>query len=49
MINDIHVKNFKAHSDTSLELSKINLLSGMNGLGKSTIIQALLLLTKDLI
>ncbi len=44
MIQNIQIKNFKAHSNTNLELSKINLLTGMNGLGKSSIIQALLLL-----
>ncbi len=44
MIDNIHIKNFKAHSDTSIDLSAINLLAGMNGLGKSSIIQALLLL-----
>ncbi len=44
MIQNIHIKNFKAHADTNLDLSKINLLTGMNGLGKSSIIQALLLL-----
>ncbi len=47
MINKIHLKNFKSHEDTSLELSNINLLTGMNGLGKSSIIQALLLLRQS--
>lgn len=44
MINKLTVKNFKSHSKTELELSQINLLTGMNGMGKSSIIQALLLL-----
>ena len=44
MIENIHIKNFKAHSDTRMCLSRINILSGLNGLGKSSIIQALLLL-----
>ncbi len=44
MIENIHIKNFKAHSDTRMSLSRINILSGLNGLGKSSIIQALLLL-----
>lgn len=47
MISKIHLKNFKSHEDTSLELSNINLLTGMNGLGKSSIIQALLLLRQS--
>lgn len=44
MIKNIHIKNFKAHSNTKMSLSNINLLAGMNGLGKSSLIQSLLLL-----
>lgn len=47
MIKSIHLKNFKSHADTSLELSNINILTGMNGLGKSSVIQALLLLRQS--
>jgi predicted ATPase len=44
MIQKLKLQNFKSHSNTDLELSKINLLTGMNGMGKSSVIQSLLLL-----
>lgn len=47
MIKKIQIKNFKSHVDTSLEFSKINILTGLNGMGKSSIIQALLLLRQS--
>jgi predicted ATPase len=47
MIQKITIKNFKAHSDTSLELSNLNILTGINGVGKSSIFQALLLLRQS--
>ena len=44
MITKLQIKNFKSHAGTDLELSKLNILSGLNGMGKSSVIQALLLL-----
>ena len=44
MIKKLNIKNFKCHSGTDLEFSKLNILTGLNGMGKSSVIQALLLL-----
>ncbi len=44
MITALNIKNFKSHSQTHLDLSCLNILSGLNGTGKSSIFQALLLL-----
>ena len=44
MINNIRIVNFKSHKDTVLELKNLTVLSGQNGVGKSSIIQSLLLL-----
>lgn len=47
MITRLHIRNFKAHSKLELPLSRLNILTGMNGTGKSSIIQALLLLRQS--
>ncbi len=47
MITELHIKNFKSHSQTSLDLSCLNILSGLNGTGKSSVFQALLLLRQS--
>ncbi len=44
MIKKLNIKNFKSHSCTDLEFSKLNILTGLNGMGKSSVIHALLLL-----
>ena len=44
MITLYNLHNFKNHSDTELEFSGLTLLSGMNGAGKSSVIQSMLLL-----
>lgn len=44
MITKIAVENFKCFEKEEMELSYLNLLSGVNSMGKSTMIQALLLL-----
>ncbi|MCK5508631.1 MAG: DUF3696 domain-containing protein [Desulfobacterales bacterium] len=44
MIKKLNIKNFKSHSSTDLEFSRLNILTGLNGMGKSAVIQALLLL-----
>lgn len=47
MINRLHIKNFKAFVKADITFSKLTLLTGMNGLGKSTIIQSLLLIRQS--
>lgn len=47
MINHIHIKNFKSLKDVSMEMSNLNLLTGINGVGKSSLIEALLLLKQS--
>jgi predicted ATPase len=47
MITHLRIKNFKSHKDTSLALGSLNLLCGQNGVGKSSVIQALLLLRQS--
>ncbi len=41
MINNLHIKNFKAFEEVELEFSNLNILTGLNGMGKSSIIQVL--------
>lgn len=44
MVNSISLQNFKCYKDkTRFPLSKINLLTGINGKGKSTFLQSILL------
>ncbi|MDM8551640.1 DUF3696 domain-containing protein [Desulfobacterales bacterium HSG2] len=47
MITRMNLKNFKCFSDACMEFSPLTLLSGINGSGKSTIIQILLLLRQS--
>lgn len=47
MIKELNIENFKSHLKTDLELSNLNLFTGANGVGKSSIIQALLLLRQS--
>lgn len=47
MIHKLSLKNFKSHLDTQISLSNLTVLAGMNGTGKSSIIQALLLLRQS--
>lgn len=47
MITNIKVENFKIHKSTSLDLSSLNIFTGINSNGKSSIIQALLLLRQN--
>ncbi|MDQ1354968.1 MAG: hypothetical protein QG657_5277 [Acidobacteriota bacterium] len=47
MITEIKLKNFKCFEDESIELKPLNLWTGLNGMGKSTVIQALLLLRQN--
>jgi predicted ATPase len=47
MINKLTIKNFKAHLNTELDLKNLNILSGINGVGKSSVFQSLLLLRQS--
>lgn len=44
MIKKIGLVNFKSHKDTVLTLDNLTVLTGQNGVGKSSIIQSMLLL-----
>jgi predicted ATPase len=43
MISEIEIRNFKRFADATLPLRGLTVLTGLNGMGKSTAIQALLL------
>lgn len=47
MISSIKLKNFKCFEDETFELKPLTLLTGINGMGKSTLIQSLLLLKQS--
>lgn len=47
MIHQITIKNFKAFKEETIELSNLNILTGINGIGKSSFIQSLLLLRQS--
>lgn len=47
MIQSIHYNNFKSLSGKSFNLREVNILSGYNGRGKSSVIQGLLMLTQS--
>ena len=47
MITKLDIKNFKIHKSTTLKLKLLNVLAGKNSSGKSSIIQALLLLRQS--
>jgi predicted ATPase len=47
MISKIHLKNFKCFADQTLQFKALTLLTGLNGMGKSSVLQALLLLRQS--
>lgn len=47
MLTAFSVKNFKFHKETQLELGNLTLLTGVNSAGKTSLIQALLLLRQS--
>jgi predicted ATPase len=47
MINNIKIKNFKALRDIDIKTENLNVFTGLNGMGKSTILQALILLRQS--
>lgn len=46
-LNSVHLKNFKCFRDVDIEISGLTILTGINGMGKSSVIQALLLLRQS--
>ncbi|WP_338158082.1 AAA family ATPase [uncultured Phocaeicola sp.] len=47
MITHLSINNLKLHDHTDLELNGLTILTGMNGMGKSTVIQSLILLRQS--
>jgi len=47
MINSLTIKNFKCFEDLHIELSNLNVLAGINSMGKSSVIQSILLLRQS--
>lgn len=47
MIREVKVKNFKCFEELTLPFRQVNLLAGVNGMGKSTLLQSLLLLKQS--
>lgn len=48
MITELGLKNFKCLKDDFFSLSKINVFAGRNGIGKSSLLQSLLLIAQSL-
>lgn len=47
MVDSLHIENFKCFEDQHFELGNLTLLTGLNGTGKSSVIQSLLLLRQS--
>ena len=47
MIERYKIHNFKIHGDTDLRLANLSILTGMNGMGKSSVIQSMLMLRES--
>ena len=47
MIEKLILKNFKCFEDISMNFSAVNVLTGLNGMGKSTIMQSILLISQS--
>jgi len=47
MLQTLRIQNFKLHEDTTIEFGGLTILTGINGMGKSTILQSLLLLRQS--
>lgn len=47
MINSVGIHNFKAFEDQSIEFRPLTLLTGLNGMGKSSVLQTFLLLRQS--
>ena len=49
MIKTYGIHNFKIHGDTQLTLANLSILTGMNGMGKSSVMQSMLMLRESFI
>lgn len=47
MLSKLHLINFKAFADQQLDLRPLTLLTGLNGMGKSSVLQSLLMLRQS--
>lgn len=47
MLKEVKIQNFKCFDSFVLPMSNVNILTGINGMGKSTIIQSLLLMRQS--
>jgi len=47
VLESLYIRNIKCFEKLYLEMSNLNVLAGINSMGKSTIIQALLLLRQS--
>ena len=47
MITEIRLKNFKVFEEESFNIKPLTLITGVNGMGKSTLIQSLLFLKQN--
>ncbi len=47
MLKRLQIKNFKALKEADISLGRLNLLAGINGMGKSSLVQMLLLLKQS--
>jgi len=47
MISKLHIENFKAFKELDLNFSNLNVFAGINGIGKSSVIQSLLLIRQS--
>ncbi len=47
MIQQLRLINFKCFDDQTIRFGNLTFLSGMNGMGKSTVLQSLLLLRQS--
>ncbi len=47
MLNSYYIHNFKNHADTHLDLGNLTILTGINGVGKSSVIQSMLIMRES--
>lgn len=47
MLQQLRIQNFKSHEDSIIDFSNLTILCGSNGVGKSSVIQALLVLRES--
>lgn len=47
MITQLNISNFKSHKDTGISLGRLTVLTGVNGCGKTSLVQSLLLLRQS--